>query len=218
MSNKKHVWHLLNLDLRLIRRYTGLALLMFFLIYLSLLGLHIKSAVLTRSPVVIWLLMLGPFFNTIDRFSGEMTRYMVCGIDLTYVMLAKNLSLLILSGLGTIACASFLVTKAHWQMEIESGFYFSTTIFLLLTSSNYIFVFRKALGIKETGTHLRRQFVHGGSLFVASIPFMVCWLKPHSYISCIIMTFVGMLIWYITITRHLPRLIRSRLFEILEAS
>lgn len=213
----KHLLRLLKLDLRLIQRYAGPSLLIFFFVYAVLLGVFNKPGILKRFPVVLLLFMLGPFFNDVNRISGEMVRYTVCGADLTCVFLAKNLSLLILSSFGVSVCMFAFLIGGQGHMWVEVALYFSTTIFLLLTTSNYIFVFRKTLGIKEEETPLRRQFFHGCSLSLASIPFTIGWLKSHSYTLCVAVAFLSLLIWYLTTTRHVSRLAHHRRFELLES-
>ena len=214
-------------NLRLLYRHLGfdalwLFMMLFFITYLHYQKYETENINLVESIniVILMLVFLEPLItNVVQGTLDTLSRYIVGGVDLAYVIIMNNLTTLAVSSLGivTIMLGIWVSVDRFWQHGRLPLAYFSISIFPLIILGNYVSVFRHFLGLGSDSTIIRRLCFHTVLIAVASIPYLLIRHVLESSPMCLIMILLSIAVWYITVIRYVSILARRHLFNLLES-
>ena len=209
---RRHIRHLIRLNLLLIRReFTLRAFLLFFLFlaFLSYLWQEFQDAPFFFSGLGLLILA------TIDQDQLSKITFIKCsifGIDLSLIIIAKNIAFFIIA----LTCIFFLniifwYSNYNFWLIVKSNHFFILTYFLLTLIRNYLFVFNS---LSKERTPFSQLLLDSFSVGFASVPYVISqWVLGISAMFIFIFVFT---IWYATCAYHMPILINKKYFEILE--
>gem|GEM_PF-6325894 len=136
------------------------------------------------APFLFFQVSLAPLF--VNMFSGficpqELKFYVMCGIDLKYVVGGKNGALMLLSVCGAILCGFGLQWKPFltWQDSIHTLLYSFISIFPLLLAFNYVSVCPRLL--RRYFCCYLLFFLTLGFTYVLYLVCMICLIGFKSY-------------------------------------
>ena len=202
---------LIQLDLKLVMRYHGLSLLILGLAVAFLMIVLQKTlGLILVGPLMFVWIGLSPLASDPNRKPGEFRHYAVMGADYKEIILAKNLSVLILFGTsaGVASVAVFFLTDFNWELVEKIGLFFLITGFPFLVMGNYWFVFKGFFGRCRGG--LSYLLCHTISLCLGSLPFAIVCIFFQSYPLIIFLACLQGLGWYLSL-HHVKRLLESRI-------
>lgn len=209
-------------NVRLFYRYMGfeglwLFMMLFFIPYYQ--KYDTESINLTILLLILLLVFLDPFITNVVRgMFDTLPRYIVGGVDMTYIIIMNNLTTLAVSSLGVVVIMLGIWVGADrfWQHSRFLLTYFGITIFPLIILGNYVSVFRHFLGLRSDGTIIRRLCLYTILVVVASIPYLITQLL-ESYFLYFILVLLSIVVWHITIMRYVSVLAHRYLFNLLES-
>ncbi len=212
IRHRKHIRHLIRLNLLLIRREFTLSA--FFLFFLFFTFLSYLWQDFPDTPFFLFCLAL-LILATIDRVQFSKMTFIKCsifGIDLSLIIIAQNVAFFIIA-LTFIFFLNIIFWYSNYNFLLieKSTHFFILTYFLLTVIRNYSFVFNSVSNIRTPFTQL---LLDSFSIGFASLPYVVSqWILGVSAIFVFIFVFA---IWYATCAYHMPILIKKKYFEILE--
>ena len=202
---------LILLDLKLVMRYHGLSLLILGLAVTFLMVVLQKTlGLILVGPLMFVWIGLSPLASDPNRKPGEFRHYAVVGADYKEIILAKNISVMILFGTsaGVASVAVFFLTDFDWLLVAKIGIYFLITGFPFLVIGNYWFAL-KGFSCGGRGG-LGYLLLHAISLCLGSLPFAIVCIFFRSYQMIIFLGCLQGLGWYLSL-HHVKRLLESRI-------
>ena len=164
-------------------------------------------------PFFILLSISAPSFGSLLVYPRVFEFYVVSGTPLRDVLMAQNLNLFLLVGSGALVCGfgcqwAPSITLRH---SISVFAYFMVIIFPLLIAFNYVAVFRRCFRAA-----LLQMFVFSAVLFLASVPYLICWMYLESYLLCLLVVLLEVLLYVLALFRHIAPIAHRRGAEIVE--
>lgn len=209
---RRHIRHLIRLNLLLIRReFTLSAFLIFFLFFtfLSYLWQDFPDTPFFLSGLSLLILA------TFDRVQLSKVTFIKCslfGIDLSLIIIAQNIAFFIIALIFIFFLnIIFWYSNYNFLLIEKSIYFFLLTYFFLTVIKNYLFVFNS---VSNTRTPFTQLLLDSFSIGFASLPYVISqWVLGVSAMFVFIFVFA---IWYATCAYHMPILINKKYFEILE--
>ena len=170
-----------------------------------------KPSYILIPPLTFLLTGLSPFVNDPRREPNEFRHHVVTGVDYRDLILAKNLTVMILFGIssGIVSLLVLLLTDSGWAFVEKIGSFFLMTGFPLLIIGNFFFVLRGAGNGGEI-PGLGYLFRNSALLGLGLIPFTVVCGFFDSYLLMGSVALLQGLTWYLTLP-HVTRLLESRI-------
>lgn len=164
------------------------------------------------APFFLFLLFLGTWFSYM-LYPQELRYYIVCGINLKYVILGKNIETFTLGAGGALICAFGFQWNSSitLQESISILLYFGFIIFPLLTAFNYVAVLKHFFR-----TNFRLYLVFFVTLGLASIPYLISWVYLKSYILCFVVFLAEFIGYYLALSGPIAILAHRKSTELIE--